>query len=406
MRRWSLSNCAALSPPDAPLASRSLHVSMANVVDCGAPEEISGLRGSMNPPRMNANCRPCSGREWDPYAGDISAKDRPLPRNRYHSGSVTDHFDGLRFHTPGQPSPDRSLRDIWRWRRESERAPWPAKVEIVPAVPLARSEAPRITMVGHATVLIQVAGLNILTDPVWSRRAGPWGRTGPKRVTAPGIAFDDLPRIDVVLVSHNHYDHLDVATLRRLHRRDRPQMVMPLGTDATARRAAPDMLVRTADWHDRVELASGVAVTLTPANHWSSRGLTDRRMALWCGFWIDSPQARIWFAGDTGWGDGAIFADIHARHGAPDVALIPIGAYAPRWFMAPQHVDPEEAVRIFTRIGARRAYGIHWGTFQLTDEPREEPRDLLAHHLVEAGVDPARFVALEPGAVVGGIDAA
>lgn len=315
---------------------------------------------------------------------------------------MTDHFDGLRFHTPGQPSPDRSLREIWRWHRAGERARWPEQVDVVPAVPPVRSDAPRITMVGHATVLIQVAGLNILTDPVWSRRAGPWGVAGPRRVTAPGIAFDDLPRIDAVLISHNHYDHLDVATLCRLHRRDRPQMLMPLGTDVTARRAGRDARILTADWHDRVELAPGVAVTLTPANHWSSRGLRDRRMALWCGFWIESPWGRIWFAGDTGHGDGAIFADIRARHGAPDIALIPIGAYAPRWFMAAQHVGPDEAVRIFEEIGAHRAYGIHWGTFQLTDEPREEPRELLARHLADAGIDPVRFVALEPGSSCGG----
>lgn len=320
-----------------------------------------------------------------------------MARNRYHSGPVTDHFDGQRFHSPHQPSPDRSFGDILRWQRASQRASWPTKVEITPAVPPAQSFLPRITMVGHASVLIQVAGLNILTDPVWSERAGPLGLVGPKRVTPPGITFADLPRIDAVLLSHNHYDHLDLATLRRLHRRDHPRMVMPLGTDATVRRAARDGHLTTGDWNDRIELTAEVAVTLTQANHWSSRGLSDRRMALWSGFWIDSPQARIWFAGDTGYGDGAIFADIHDRHGAPDIALIPIGAYAPRWFMAEQHIDPEEAVRIFSVLGARQAYGIHWGTFQLTDEPREEPRAHLARALAEAGIDQARFIALEPG---------
>ncbi|MFD2175045.1 MBL fold metallo-hydrolase [Rhodobacter lacus] len=324
-----------------------------------------------------------------------------MPRTPYHKGPVTDHFDGLRFHSPGQPSPDRSLMDIWRWNRAGTRAQWPKAVAITPAVPPARSLAPRITMVGHASVLLQVAGLNLLTDPVWSRRAGPLGITGPKRTTAPGIAFGDLPQIDAILLSHNHYDHLDLATLRKLHRRDAPHLVMPLGTEATARRAGRGLRLTSADWHETVNLAPGVSVTLTRANHWSSRGLSDRRMALWAGFWINTPVSQIWFAGDTGYGDGAIFRDIRARHGQPDIALIPIGAYAPRWFMAPQHVGPDEAVKIFEDVGAKQAYGIHWGTFQLTDEPREEPRELLARHLSAAGIAPERFIALEPGASYG-----
>jgi len=218
-------------------------------------------------------------------------------------------------------------------------------------------------------------------------------------VTAPGIAFDDLPPIDAVLLSHSHYDHLDLATLRRLHKVHQPKMVMPLGTDATVRRALRGAQIETGDWHDRHELAATVTVTLTPANHWSARGLGDRRMALWSGFWINSPQARIWFAGDTGYGDGAVFRDIRARHGSPDIALIPIGAYEPRWFMSAQHVAPDESVRIFTDIGADQAVGFHWGTFQLTDEAREEPRELLRESLERAGIAAERFVALEPGEV-------
>jgi len=254
-------------------------------------------------------------------------------------------------------------------------------------------------MVGHATLLIQVAGLNILTDPVWSERASPVSFAGPKRVTAPGIAFDDLPRIDLVLVSHNHYDHLDIATLRRLHAVHIPRMVMPLGNDAVLSSAIPGARIEIGDWGTRLLIGSSSAVTLTPANHWSSRNLRDRRSALWSGFLIETANGSVWFAGDTGYGDGGIFRDLRARYGAPDVALIPIGAYAPRWFMAPQHVDPAEAVQIFQDIGAPRALGIHWGTFQLTDESREAPRHELIEALVRAGIAPERFVAAEPGAV-------
>lgn len=318
----------------------------------------------------------------------------------YHPGPVSDHFDGRRFFSPGQPSPDKSLGQLLAWQRSGARARWPREVAVVQAVPPARSQPARVTMVGHASLLIQLAGLNLLTDPVWSPRASPFRFAGPRRVTAPGVAFESLPRIDAVLLSHNHYDHLDLATLRQLHARDAPLMVMPLGTDATVRRGVRGARIVTGDWQAQVALPGGdVVLHLTRANHWSSRGLRDRRMALWCGYWIEAPGASVWFAGDTGYGDGAIFREIRARHGRPDIALIPIGAYAPRWFMADQHVDPVQAVRIFQDLGARQGLGMHWGTFQLTDEPREQPPALLAAALEAEGIAPARFRAMAPGEV-------
>lgn len=322
-----------------------------------------------------------------------------MPRNRYYRGPPSDHFDGVRFFNPGQPSADRGLTAVLRWKLAGGAARWPESVPVTPARPDRRVAGIRITMVGHASLLIQAADTNILTDPVWSDRASPFSFAGPKRVTAPGIAFDDLPPIDVVLLSHCHYDHLDVATLRRLHAAHAPLMAMPLGNDAILRAAVPEARCLVGDWWDRIPLGEGLSTTLTPAYHWANRWPSDVRMALWAGHHLATPAGSVWFVGDTGYGDGAIFGQVRDRIGAPDVALIPIGAYEPRWFMAAQHVDPAEAVRIMRDVGAGRALGVHWGTFQLTDEPREAPRLALAAALTAAGVPPARFVAAQPGGV-------
>lgn len=320
-----------------------------------------------------------------------------MPTNRYYAGPPSDHFDGVRFFNPGEPTSDRSLWQVLRWKLKGGAATWPRHVPVTTVRPDARVAGCRVTMVGHASLLIQAAGLNLLTDPVWSDRASPVSFAGPKRVTAPGIAFADLPPIDAVLLSHCHYDHLDVATLQRLKAAHDPLMIMPLGNDAIVRAAVPEARIAVGDWHERIAIGDAAATTLTRANHWSARGTNDRRMALWAGHFVETPAGSVWFAGDTGYGDGAIFRDIRTRHGAPDVALIPIGAYAPRWFMAPQHVDPTEAVRIMGEVGVGRALGIHWGTFQLTDEPREEPVTELARALDAAGIARERFVAAEAG---------
>jgi L-ascorbate metabolism protein UlaG (beta-lactamase superfamily) len=272
-------------------------------------------------------------------------------------------------------------------------------VPVVEALPEAQVPGLRITMVGHATLLIQAAGLNIVTDPVWSDRASPFSFAGPKRVTRVGIDFASLPPIHVVLLSHNHYDHLDLATLKRLQAAHRPLFVMPLGNDAIVRRAVPDALIVTGDWGDAIDLGKGAEAHLVPANHWSSRGVRDRRMALWCGFMIRTAAGLVYFVGDTGYCGGAIFSAMRKRFGAPDVSLIPIGAYEPRWFMAPQHANPDEAVRIMLDTATKRAIGIHWGTFQLTDEARDAPAIGLGEALAANGIDPALFVAGVPGGV-------
>ena len=325
-----------------------------------------------------------------------------MARNRFYQGPVSDHFDGERFFNPGQEATDRSLGALLRWRLAGGKAAWPESVAVTPARVQARVAGLVVTMVGHASVLIQAGGVNVLTDPVWSARASPVGFAGPRRVTAPGIGFDDLPPVDAVVISHCHYDHFDVATLRRLQAGHAPLFVVPLGCDTLLRAAVPGARCVAGDWWDGFVLAEGLRTTLTPAHHWASRSLWDRRMTLWCGHYLQTAAGAVWFVGDTGYGDGRIFGAIRARLGAPDLALIPIGAYEPRWFMAAQHVCPEEAVRVFLDVGARRALGIHWGTFRLTDEAREAPEAALAVALREAGIAPERFEAAVPG----GVDAA
>ncbi|MDO9369278.1 MAG: MBL fold metallo-hydrolase [Sphingopyxis sp.] len=321
-------------------------------------------------------------------------------RNRYYQGPISDHFDGTRFLNPaGEPETDRSISDLLRWRRSATDNPWPSLVEVVPVIPDPKVDGLRVTMVGHATLLIQLRGLNILTDPVWSDRASPVSFAGPRRVTPPGIEMEALPPIDVILLSHNHYDHLDMASLRVLHASHDPLIVTPLGNDVIIHRQLPSARVLAGDWGDHFDIAPGARAHIVPALHWSSRGPRDRRMALWGGFMVEAAGKRVYFAGDTGYGTGNIFKSIRARFGAVDLAILPIGAYDPRWFMAAQHCDPEEAIQIFDDIGAKAAVGMHWGTFKLTDEQREDPQRRLAAELIVRGIDPQRFVALSPADV-------
>ncbi|WP_428683780.1 MBL fold metallo-hydrolase [Sphingopyxis sp.] len=321
-------------------------------------------------------------------------------RNRYYHGPVSDHFDGTRFLNPaGEPETDRSFGDLLRWRRDAVDNAWPSAVGVAPVVPDARVDGLRLTMVGHATLLIQIGGLNLLTDPVWSDRASPLAFAGPKRVTAPGVELDALPPIDAILLSHNHYDHLDMATLAKLVARHDPLIVTPLGNDRIIHRRVPKARIVAGDWGDHFDVAPGATVHIVPALHWSSRGPRDRRMALWGGFVLEAAGKRVYFAGDTGYGTGAIFRDIGARFGPVDLAILPIGAYDPRWFMAAQHCDPEEAIRIMLDVGAKAAVGMHWGTFKLTDEARDDPERRLAAGLLARGIEPSRFAALHPADV-------
>lgn len=321
-----------------------------------------------------------------------------------YDGLVSDHFDGLTFFDP-DGAPPRSLGEVLRWQLggRGQRADWPDWVPNPYAdTPPQRVEGDnvRLSFVGHVSWLVQAGGLNILVDPVWSSRVSPVSFAGPKRHNDPGIAFEKLPKIDVVLVSHGHYDHLDIATLSRLAKNFAPRVVTPLGNDVTMRSADSSIKAEAFDWHDRVELGGGIAVTLVPTRHWSARGMFDRNKALWASFVLETPAGKIYVVCDSGYGDGGHFRRVAEKHGPLRLAILPIGAYEPRWFMRDQHMNPEDAVKALADCGAQAALGHHHGTFQLTDEAIDAPAKALVEALDAAKLPQERFVAMQPGQVV------
>lgn len=250
----------------------------------------------------------------------------------------------------------------------------------------------QLTWVGHSTFLIQAGGANILTDPIWSDRASPVSWAGPKRYACPGIAFADLPKIDLVLVSHTHYDHLDRPTIRALG--SEPRYVIPANMRAWFSKLGIEKTTELAWW--RHAQFDAIRITAVPAKHWSKRDFFGTSGASWSGYLIETTAGTLFFAGDTGY-DAGYFKEIGKRFPHIDLALIPIGAYHPRAVFGRYHVDPREAVMIHKEVGARRSIGMHWGTFKLTREPLDEPPALLAHEAKSAGLSPDAFTAMAIG---------
>jgi N-acyl-phosphatidylethanolamine-hydrolysing phospholipase D len=249
----------------------------------------------------------------------------------------------------------------------------------------------QVTWIGHSTFLVQMAGINILTDPIWSERASPAAFAGPKRYAPPGLNWQNLPPIDAVVISHNHYDHLDLATVKRLGHRS--GYFVPLGLAPWFRRVGLSNVVEL-DWGESAGLGP-LQFHSVPAQHFSSRGLFDRDASLWASWVLEGPPGRLFFSSDTGYSPD--FKEIGARFGPLRLSLLPIGGYQPRWFMKPMHVDPPEAVRIHQDLHSQQSIGMHWGTFKLTDEPLGEPPLYLARSLAEAGLPPESFLVLKIG---------
>lgn len=316
----------------------------------------------------------------------------------YYRGPQSNHFDGARFENPDGtitfPVPPGERRGNLFWRfilGRADRAPWPDHVSVTPTKPPARvtGKDMRATWVGHATVLVQTAGLNILTDPQWSDYASPFPGVGPHRVAQPGIVFSDLPKIDIIVVSHDHYDHMDLPTLKRLWKRDRPLIVTSLGNDAIL--ADAGVPSRALDWGQMIE-KKGAKIHVIRNHHWSSRWGRDRNRALWSAFLIETGAGNIFFAGDTGRGDGQWPLEAR-KYGSVRLALIPIGAFRfyPGQMWTNSHIGPEQAADMFGQVGAAMGIPIHWGTFRLSTEGYDTPPKMLAIYMRCRGANPDSF---------------
>jgi L-ascorbate metabolism protein UlaG (beta-lactamase superfamily) len=309
-----------------------------------------------------------------------------------YQGPVSDHFDGTHF-VNMRAVPHGGFGAFLRWQRTRQLGPW-AEREAPPGPrPPARVPGMRVTFVNHATVLLQQDNLNVLTDPIWSLRASPVSFMGPRRQHPPGLRFEDLPPIDAVVLSHNHYDHLDLPTLRRLQEAHHPRFFCGLGNKALLERAGLQRVTEL-DWWQNVPLTDAVELIAVPSQHFSNRGLFDRDRTLWLGYVLRGPAGLSYFAGDTG--SGPHFAEIRKRLGAPRLAVLPIGAYRPEWFMGPVHETPQEALAAHDQLGAGSSVAIHFGTFALGDDGQDEPKQALEDAIARAHSS-ARFHVLDFG---------
>ncbi|MBC8042150.1 MAG: MBL fold metallo-hydrolase [Rhizobacter sp.] len=296
-----------------------------------------------------------------------------------YAGKTSEHFNGEKFFTPEAASRGDEFQSFLKWQRERQPEAWPERIATKFGAPPPKRVGMgelRITFINHATTLIQTDSINILTDPIWSERCSPLAFAGPKRVRDAGIRFEDLPPIDAVVISHNHYDHCDVPTLQRLEVVHHPKFFVGLGNKAFLESQGISNSIER-DWWQAFDTLGTVKFTCVPTKHFSARGLADRDKTLWCGFAIETSNGNIFFAGDTGY--GSHFTEIGRRYGPLRLAILPIGAYKPEWFMSPVHVSPKEAVKAHQDLRAATSVAMHFGTFNLADEgPMTPVNDLEA----------------------------
>ncbi|MAO66444.1 MAG: twin-arginine translocation pathway signal [Balneola sp.] len=313
-----------------------------------------------------------------------------------YKGPTSKHFNGSTFENPKEV-PSKSFFDVMKWYFQRDQGEWTkipeSEVTFAPKPADAVTSGLVVTYVNHSTFLIQTAGVNILVDPVWSDRVSPVSFAGPKRFRPAGVKFEDLPPINLVLISHNHYDHLDLETLKKLESEFDPRFVVPLGVDVLLNQEGIDDTYPL-DWWASQPIDSDITIHAVQAQHFSARGLFDRDKTLWAGYIIETPAGNIYFAGDSGYGD--FFKKIGKKYEIK-VGLIPIGAYKPRWFMSPMHVDPEEAIQVHKDVGAEISFGMHFGTFPLADDGMNDPANDFSKALQKPENRGVNFKLLEEG---------
>jgi L-ascorbate metabolism protein UlaG (beta-lactamase superfamily) len=313
-----------------------------------------------------------------------------------YKGPTSDHFDGKRFRNYGNVRA-KGLFDVLKWMVTRRRKKWQAdnRKPSFQQVARAVTSGMTVTFINHSSFLIQTGGVNILTDPIYSQRASPFQWAGPERMREPGLRFKDLPPIDLVLITHNHYDHLDIPTIRRIESTHAPGYLVPLGVGAHFR-IENISRVDEMDWWEKKTITERVSVECVPAQHFSGRGTLDRDKTLWCGYVIHSQAGSVYFAGDTGY-SSEIFKKIGMRTGPFDLSIIPIGAYRPEWFMAPIHCTPLEAVKIHMEVNSKQSVASHFGTFPLADESSDDPVNDLRLAVEKFGIPSSQFRALREG---------
>ena len=293
-----------------------------------------------------------------------------------YRGQPTDHFNGKKFLNYGGARA-KGFRDIIRWMMSGEPRPkWiyqDAQVLRETIQDFTSTEKIKVYFINHSSFLIQFSGLNFLTDPIFSEYASPFQWAGPKRMRPPGIEMQALPRVDYILLSHNHYDHLDLPALQRIRKMYDPIIICPLGVDLLLRKKGFQK-IKCLDWWESVEF-NQFEISVVPSQHFSARGMFDRDRTLWCGFIVSTPNLQIYYVGDTGYGN--FFKQIGDKFGPMDLSIIPIGAYNPRWFMSPIHCDPDQAIRIHSDVKSRKSIPCHYGTFPLAMDGQTEPIDEL-----------------------------
>ncbi len=307
-----------------------------------------------------------------------------------YNGPRSDHFDGTRFFNQDAATRQGFL-DFLKWITTRTAPEWHKVAAVIPDTKLKERVGKgelQITFINHSTFLIQMDGINILTDPIWSDRTSPVSFSGPQRVHPPGVELTNLPPIDVIVVSHNHYDHLDLPTLNKIALRDRPKIYVSLGNRALLNRSGIEQ-VREMDWWQEESLSTSLKIVFVPAQHFSGRGMCDHNKTLWGGFVFESSAGAVYFAGDTAFGPH--FEQLSGRFKRIRLALLPIGAFRPEWFMSPNHLSPKKAIDAHGILKAHTSVATHFGTFRLGDDEQDEPVKVLRSAIAQADVRTTEF---------------